>query len=81
MNTDLSNEELLQLFKLRFVDAKTAADICGYEKVSSINTLVHRGHLIRYRVASRFAVYDREAVSEWAANRPGKGGRPPKNSD
>lgn len=76
---ELGNMELVALFKARFVDAKTAASIIGFERVSSINTLVHRDILTRYHIAPRFAVYEREAVEEYARTRPGKGGRPKKS--
>ena len=75
----MNDQELYEEFCKRFVNSTDAIDITGHNFPSHINLMAQRGHIKAYRLGPRFSMYSRAELEQYAANRPGKGGRPPKS--
>ena len=75
----MTDSELIKLVRERFVTTQEAAEIIDFEFVSSVSTLIRRGQIEHYKLGGKLILIPRRAAEEYAANRPGKGGRPPKS--
>lgn len=74
----MKDEEIIELVRDRFVTTQQAAEIIGFEFTSAVNTLVKREQIKYYRLGGKLILIPRSAAEAYAANRPGKGGRPSK---